>query len=314
MDSRNLQKATTMAKTLAAISEGGSRLQQCISDDEDDADEPFVQPQLSSSSSNNNSALTMTMTMTRMRRTAGPNLLDNLVLSLMPGGQRGGGYERSEHSATFMESMATGVFGGSAPIALCTISALYRFAAFFALLMLSWCRSMLVLQRVYASHIVSRKPQRASTAPLDRNVILEKPASRFVLFCVMVLTIASTCLYLGVLAIVTFCILQLIEIVCDTTPLSLWWLEDIMRAIFGVRNILGVLHLRYLKVHGVFLIGALAASWFYAFVYIKDSDLKHANIVRDKFMRCVFIVPILAVVVYCSYMLIHIVRDCFNVR
>lgn len=197
--------------------------------------------------------------------------------------------------------------GGYGEIIVCNAKTLYTWFVFFAIFAVAWVRAIPVVNQAFRMHMVALQPR----FDAGNNVVLQRRASRFVVFAILFLMITAACLYLGITLLVAYTLLMLIEMLADNMPNQLWVVSDFMRALFGCKTFFGAFQPRHFKIHGIVLAALIAMCWFYAFVYLREPDLVHGNLLRDKVLRCVVGMPFVAMLIYGLYAARLIIKECF---
>jgi hypothetical protein len=212
-----------------------------------------------------------------------------------------------------IQNMTESLFGQYGEVAICNIKTVYTWAVFLALFLVAWMRGLLVLNKAFRLHIMALEPaiDPSSNAKTGRMVSLGRRASRFVLFAILFLTVMSLLLFFGVTVMFVWGVLQLIELLAESMPDAVWFFAEVLRGVFGSDTFFGALNPRHFKVHCIVLMSMITTCFLYAYVYFREADLMSATYLRDKFIRCVAILPLIAIVLYVVYMLYLIIITCF---
>jgi hypothetical protein len=194
--------------------------------------------------------------------------------------------------------------------ALCSMRKAYTWLIFTVIVCMAWMRAMLVLNAGLRVHMEALKPKLDESSGSKEYVLLENRASRFVVFSVLFLTIMSTCLFVAILLVLCYSTLQIVDMLADNMPQQLWFVGDVIKWFTGVKTFFGAFEPEHFAVHGVVLTGTVVLAFFFAFMYLQEADLRHANRLRDKLMRATIALPFSAVLIYGLYFVL-LVADCF---
>jgi hypothetical protein len=198
------------------------------------------------------------------------------------------------------------MLGSSGGVLICNARIIYTWFVFGCIFVVSWLRAMDVLNSSLRMHLLALEP-----AKDEKGILLKRRASRFIIFAMLFLMVTATCLFVGITAIMIYTLAQFVEMFAEHVPKQLWFMAVVFRAVGGTSIVLGGFDPMHLATHGVVLTALLALCWFYAFVYLREDDLVHANLLRDKLMRAVVCMPLLVCTLYILYGLYLIVNDCF---
>jgi hypothetical protein len=233
-----------------------------------------------------------------------------------------GGKKEGDFSTTFVGAKTVkkwarkqfeSVFGHYGDIVMCNIKTVYIWVIFIALFLVAWVRGLLVLNKAFRMHILQLEPyiDPASNSNTGEMVVLRRRASRFVLFAMLFLTIMAFLLFLGVTVLFVWAALQLIQLLADSMPDAIWIFAEVLRVVFGADTFFGAFSTRHFKAHGIVLCSMIMAAFLYAYVFFRESDLLNATFLRDKFLRCIALLPVIAISLYTIYVMYLVIIECF---
>jgi hypothetical protein len=214
-----------------------------------------------------------------------------------------------------VKRVANNMFGEYGDIVMCNIKHIYIWGVFIVLFSMAWVRALLVVNRAFRVHIVALGPYLDTASMSNRKtgqvVLLERRASRFVLFAILFLAIMSLLLFLVVTILFLWAVMQIAEMFADEMPSAIWFLADMIRAFCGTDTFFGAMQVSHIKIHGIVFGTMILVCWLYSYVYFREGDLVNATFLRDKFMRCLGTLPLIAIVLYGFHLLHVIVKVCY---
>lgn len=228
--------------------------------------------------------------------------------------------------ASMLRDGAKGVFkmltkeGSLGGKVMCSVRTCYTWGVFMGIISMAWVRAMLVLNATLRIHMEALGPYRdtkaqsskisKSSAAAAKYVLFKRRASRFVIFAILFTTVMACFLFVAILLVLFYSILQLVDMLADNMPLQLFFVTDVIHWFTGVRTFFGAFRPEHFVVHGIVLTAILGLAFFFAFAYLQEEDMKHANILRDKLMRATVVLPSVAIMLYAIYICL-LVMDCF---